>query len=92
MFFIPSFGTNAGCINLSRIPTGTWYCKLCQNQFEKDKSLERNANAVAAGRVPGVDPIEQIANRCIRIINTEEIGFGGCALCRCVPAVMKQVY
>ncbi|PON71192.1 Autoimmune regulator [Trema orientale] len=70
------------CINLPSIPSGTWYCKLCQNLFERDKSVECNANAVAAGRVPGVDPIEQIANRCIRIINTEEIDFGGCALCR----------
>ncbi|MCI29867.1 chromodomain-helicase-DNA-binding protein, partial [Trifolium medium] len=41
---------------------------------------------VAAGRVEGVDPIEQIAKRCIRIVKDieAEIGgcAGGCALCR----------
>ncbi|XP_062105173.1 uncharacterized protein LOC133816873 isoform X2 [Humulus lupulus] len=70
------------CINQPIVPSGTWYCKICQNQQVNDKSVERNVNALAAGRVPGVDPIQQIANRCIRIINTEEIDFGGCALCR----------
>lgn len=45
--------------------------------------MERNANAVAAGRVPGIDSIKQITNRCIRIINTEDVDLGGCALCRC---------
>lgn len=44
--------------------------------------MERNANAVAAGRVAGVDPIEQITKRCIRIVKTPEVDFGGCALCR----------
>lgn len=77
-------GAIAGCINQPIVPSGTWYCKICQNQQLNDKSVERNVNAVAAGRVPGVDPIQQIANRCIRIINTEEIDFGGCALCRCL--------
>ncbi|KAM6573738.1 hypothetical protein CsatA_017818 [Cannabis sativa] len=70
------------CINQQIVPSGTWYCKICQNQHVSEKCLERNPNAVAAGRVPGVDPIQQIANRCIRIFNTEEMGFGGCALCR----------
>jgi hypothetical protein len=50
--------------------------------FQKEKSVERNANAVAAGRVAGVDPIEQITKRCIRIVKTPEVDFGGCALCR----------
>lgn len=43
--------------------------------------MEQNANARAAGRVLGIDPIEQITNRCIRIMNTGEVDFGGCALC-----------
>lgn len=50
--------------------------------FQKEKFVERNANAVAAGRVAGVDPIEQITMRCIRIVKTPEVDFGGCALCR----------
>jgi hypothetical protein len=50
--------------------------------FQQEKSVERNANAVAAGRVAGVDPIEQITKRCIRIFKTPEVDFGGCALCR----------
>ncbi|KAM4084156.1 hypothetical protein ACB094_08G110900 [Castanea mollissima] len=71
------------CVPLPRIPSGTWYCRYCQNVFQKEKFVERNANAVAAGRVAGVDPIEQITMRCIRIVKTPEVDFGGCALCRC---------
>ncbi|KAK7857728.1 increased dna methylation 1 [Quercus suber] len=70
------------CVPLPRIPSGTWYCRYCQNVFQKEKFVERNANAVAAGRVAGVDPIEQITMRCIRIVKTPEVDFGGCALCR----------
>ncbi|XP_022944249.1 uncharacterized protein LOC111448757 [Cucurbita moschata] len=71
------------CVPLPCIPTGTWYCKYCQNLFQKEKFVEHNANAVAAGRVAGVDPIEQITTRCIRIVKTMEVEVGGCALCRC---------
>lgn len=70
------------CVPLPKIPTGTWYCRYCQNVFQNEKSVERNANAVAAGRVAGVDPIEQITKRCIRIVKTPEVDIGGCALCR----------
>lgn len=77
----------SGCINppTSSTPSANWFCKFCQNLYEKEKSVEHSAYAVAAGSVPDVDPIEQITNRCIRVMNTEEIDFGGCALCRCVP-------
>ncbi|XP_008465428.1 uncharacterized protein LOC103503043 isoform X2 [Cucumis melo] len=71
------------CVPLPCIPTGTWYCKYCQNLFQKEKFVEHNANAVAAGRVAGVDPIEEITTRCIRIVKTMEVEVGGCALCRC---------
>ncbi|XP_011657045.1 uncharacterized protein LOC101214170 isoform X2 [Cucumis sativus] len=71
------------CVPLQCIPTGIWYCKYCQNLFQKEKFVEHNANAVAAGRVAGVDPIEQITTRCIRIVKTMEVEVGGCALCRC---------
>ena len=49
--------------------------------FQKEKFVERNVNAVAAGRVAGIDPIEQITRRCIRIVQTPEAEVGGgCAL------------
>nr|DAD28616.1 TPA_asm: hypothetical protein HUJ06_030084 [Nelumbo nucifera] len=70
------------CLSLSSVPRGDWYCKYCQNMFEREKFVEYNANARAAGRVPGIDPIEQITKRCIRIINTPETEVGGCVLCR----------
>ncbi|KAE8663836.1 Cyclin-dependent kinases regulatory subunit 1 [Hibiscus syriacus] len=54
------------CISLPRIPTGTWHCRYCQNTFEKEKFVQHNANAVAAGRVAGIDPIEQITKRCLQ--------------------------
>ncbi|KAJ4969996.1 hypothetical protein NE237_003095 [Protea cynaroides] len=70
------------CVSLSSIPRGKWYCKYCQNLFQREKFVEHNANARAAGRVSGVDPIEQISQRCIRIVNTSEAEVGGCTLCR----------
>ncbi|KAK8695695.1 hypothetical protein V6N13_000846 [Hibiscus sabdariffa] len=71
------------CVSLPSIPTGTWHCRYCQNAFQKEKFVERNANALAAGRVAGIDPIEQITKRCIRIIKTPETEvFSVCVLCR----------
>ncbi|XP_061371540.1 uncharacterized protein LOC133314115 [Gastrolobium bilobum] len=70
------------CVPLPCIPSGTWYCKYCQNVFQKDKYVQHNANAVAAGRIAGIDPLEQINQRCIRIVKTHEVENGGCALCR----------
>ncbi|CAN6692291.1 unnamed protein product [Malus baccata var. baccata] len=69
------------CLSLPIVPGDTWYCKNCQTMFEREKYVEHNANAVAAGRVAGVDSIEQITNRCIRIVTTFEEKLGGCALC-----------
>ncbi|KAL6341881.1 hypothetical protein AAG906_038126 [Vitis piasezkii] len=70
------------CVSLANIPKGKWFCKFCNNMLQKEKFVEHNANAVAAGRVAGVDPIEQITKRCIRIVNTQVDEMGGCALCR----------
>ncbi|KAL9143458.1 hypothetical protein ABFS82_14G238000 [Erythranthe guttata] len=70
------------CVGLPRLPQGTWYCKYCQNMFEKEKFAEYSANAIAAGRVPGVDPLAEITQRCIRIVETFEADIGGCAICR----------
>ncbi|KAF8039517.1 hypothetical protein BT93_B1896 [Corymbia citriodora subsp. variegata] len=70
------------CISLSRVPKESWNCRYCQNNHQMEKFVEHNVNALAAGRVAGADPIEQITKRCIRIVKTpetEEVGV--CALC-----------
>lgn len=74
----------AECASLSTIPRGKWYCTYCQSMFEREKFVEHNANALAAGRVSGVvDPIEQITTRCIRIVkNPDEAQVIACVLCR----------
>ncbi|KAK4377719.1 hypothetical protein RND71_004015 [Anisodus tanguticus] len=71
------------CASLSTIPRGKWYCKYCESMLQREKFAERNANALAAGRISGIDPIEQITKRCIRIVkNAEEAEFIACVLCR----------
>ncbi|KAI8018651.1 AUGMIN subunit 3 [Camellia lanceoleosa] len=40
--------------------------------FQRKKFVEHNANVVAAGRVLGVDLIEQITKHCIRIVKNPE--------------------
>lgn len=71
-----------GCLGLEMVPQGKWYCKYCENMIEKEKHADRNVNAVAAGRVAGIDPFEEIKKRCIRILDTVEHEDGGCVLCR----------
>lgn len=70
------------CASLSSVPRGNWYCKYCENMFQRERYVKNNANALAAGRVLGVDPIEQIQRRAIRIITNLEAEVSGCALCR----------
>ncbi|XP_078427656.1 uncharacterized protein LOC144700125 [Wolffia australiana] len=70
------------CVGLTSVPEGDWYCPYCQNRTQKEKSSEHNENAIAAGRIAGVDPIEQIIQRCIRIVKSPESDLGGCVLCR----------
>lgn len=50
--------------------------------FQREKFVEHNENAVAAGRISGIDPIEQITQRCIRIVKDIEAELTGCVLCR----------
>ncbi|WJX73596.1 hypothetical protein P8452_57359 [Trifolium repens] len=71
------------CVPLPGIPSGSWYCKYCQNNFQMESNVQRNKNALAAGRIEGVDPLEQINRRCIRIVKSVAVGHGGCALCGC---------
>ncbi|KAK9289970.1 hypothetical protein L1049_008132 [Liquidambar formosana] len=70
------------CASLSSTPRGKRYCKYCQNLFQRERFVEHNANALAAGRVSGVDPIEQITKRCIRIVKNPEAEVSACVLCR----------
>uniref|UniRef100_A0A7C9EC43 PHD-type domain-containing protein n=1 Tax=Opuntia streptacantha TaxID=393608 RepID=A0A7C9EC43_OPUST len=70
------------CASLPSIPCGKWYCKYCQNMFEREKFVAHNANAVAAGRVSGVDPMEQITKRSIRIVDNLASEVSSCILCR----------
>lgn len=71
------------CASLSSIPRGKWYCKYCENMFQRERFVEYNANALAAGRVPGVDAIEQITSRCIRIVkDPDEAEVIACVICR----------
>nr|GMD71293.1 putative PHD zinc finger protein [Ipomoea batatas] len=69
------------CVSLPNIPRGTWYCKYCENMFLKEK-FDRSANAIAAGRVAGIDALEQITKRSIRIVDTLHAEVGVCVLCR----------
>ncbi|KAG1359631.1 putative increased DNA methylation 1 [Cocos nucifera] len=71
------------CVSLSSIPRGDWYCRYCLSLHQRERSVAHNDNAIAAGRVAGVDPIEQIFRRCIRIVSTPDNDIGSCALCRC---------
>ncbi|MCL7042929.1 hypothetical protein MKW94_028776, partial [Papaver nudicaule] len=74
----------ADCVGELRVPRGDWYCPYCVNMFHRENHCASNANALAAGRVEGVDVIEQITKRCIRIAETIEPEVsGGCSLCRC---------
>ncbi|PKA46630.1 chromodomain-helicase-DNA-binding protein 4 [Apostasia shenzhenica] len=70
------------CLGLSCVPNGDWFCQYCQNLHQKERHLAHNDNAIAAGRVAGVDPIEQIIKRCIRIVTAPENDASVCALCR----------
>ncbi|OMO84032.1 Pectinesterase, catalytic [Corchorus olitorius] len=70
------------CASLPTVPRGRWYCQYCQNLFMRENFGEHSANAVAAGRILGVDAIEQINSRCIRIVKNIEAELSGCALCR----------
>lgn len=75
----------AECASLETVPRGKWYCKFCQNMFQREKFVAFNANAIAAGRVSGVDVFEQITERCIRIVkNSEEAESIACVLCRLI--------
>ncbi|KAL5211167.1 hypothetical protein ABZP36_022014 [Zizania latifolia] len=68
------------CVGQSGVPS-EWYCDNCNNLVQKEKALAENKNAKAAGRQAGVDSIEQIMKRAIRIVPISD-DLGGCALCK----------
>ncbi|EEE66405.1 hypothetical protein OsJ_22748 [Oryza sativa Japonica Group] len=78
------------CVGFTTIPRGTWCCRYCENRQQRESSLAYNHNAIAAGRIDGIDPMEQIFTRSIRIATTPVTGFGGCALCSMSGFMDKQ--
>ena len=71
------------CAGLSSLPSERWSCKYCVNMIEREKFVDSNLNAVAAGRVRGVDEIAQIATRCIWIVSSFVSELPSvCVLCR----------
>ncbi|GAA0138767.1 hypothetical protein LIER_00451 [Lithospermum erythrorhizon] len=73
---------HADCVSLPSLPQGAWHCRYCENTFLKEKFVEHNANAIAAGRVLGDDPLEQLMTRCIRIVENLDSDSCACVLCR----------
>ncbi|KAG0497747.1 hypothetical protein HPP92_002438 [Vanilla planifolia] len=70
------------CVGLSSLPEGDWHCHYCENMHQRENYVTHNDNARAAGRVPGVDAVDQILKRCILIVKVPDARVGGCALCR----------
>ncbi|KAI3450641.1 hypothetical protein Pfo_007306 [Paulownia fortunei] len=58
--------------------------------FQREKFAEHNANAIAARRVPGVDPLAEITHWCIRIVGTFKSDLGGCGICNSVLAFVGK--
>ncbi|EMS67129.1 Chromodomain-helicase-DNA-binding protein 4 [Triticum urartu] len=69
------------CVGLPGFPSEEWFCDNCTILVQKEKALAANKNAKAAGRQAGVDSIEQILKRAIRIVPICD-DLGGCALCK----------
>eukprot|EP00257_Ricinus_communis_P016613 XP_015574840.1 uncharacterized protein LOC8283940 isoform X2 [Ricinus communis] len=55
-------------------------CDGCPRAFHK--GCASLSSIPRAGRISGVDPIEQITQRCIRIVKNIEAELTGCVLCR----------
>ncbi|GAB2234785.1 hypothetical protein Drorol1_Dr00004050 [Drosera rotundifolia] len=70
------------CVSVQIIPSGKWYCRYCVNKFEREQLVKNYADSIAAGRLSGVDPLEQISRRCVRVVKTLESESSCCVLCR----------
>ncbi|KAK4432495.1 Chromodomain-helicase-DNA-binding protein 4 [Sesamum alatum] len=73
------------CASLSSVPGAKWYCTYCEKKFRRERYVEqRNVDAVAAGRVPGADPIAQLIGGSISMVkHLEEAEVIACIICRC---------
>ncbi|KAL9301890.1 putative histone acetyltransferase chromatin regulator PHD family [Arabidopsis thaliana] len=69
------------CVSLPSIPRGNWHCKYCENKFTSEIAGEYNVNSSAVGQLEGVDPVDQLAGRCIRVVKNMEAETNGCVLC-----------
>ncbi|CAA7038890.1 unnamed protein product [Microthlaspi erraticum] len=71
------------CASLPSLPSERWSCKYCLSMIEREKFVDSNPNAIAAGRVQGVDAIAEISKRCIRIVGELPSDLPSvCVLCR----------
>ncbi|KAL8216954.1 hypothetical protein R6Q57_023791 [Mikania cordata] len=68
------------CILETRAPFEKWFCKYCQVSM---KCLGSIFKYVVGGTVSGINPIEEVVNRCVRIIeNSNKHDLVACVLCR----------
>ncbi|KAF3784413.1 Increased DNA methylation 1 [Nymphaea thermarum] len=70
------------CVALSCIPRGNWYCSYCGRNFEQERNAAQSQNALAAGRIPDLEALENLRNRCTRVVKKPQVEIGGCVLCR----------
>ncbi|XP_024016835.1 uncharacterized protein LOC18027534 isoform X2 [Eutrema salsugineum] len=69
------------CVSLPSIPRGNWHCKYCEKKFKSETVGEYNVNSSTAGQLEGVDHVDQLAGRCIRVVKNMEAETNGCVLC-----------
>ncbi|XP_019100768.1 PREDICTED: uncharacterized protein LOC104788956 [Camelina sativa] len=72
------------CVSLPSIPRGNWHCKYCEKKSKSEIAGDYIGNSSAVGQVEGVDPldpVDQLAGRCIRVVKNLEVEINGCVLC-----------
>ncbi|KAL0740362.1 hypothetical protein Bca4012_081875 [Brassica carinata] len=69
------------CVSLPSIPRSNWHCKYCEKNSKSESIGEYNVNSSAPGQLEGVDPADQLAGRCIRVVKNMEAETNGCVLC-----------
>ncbi|CAA7042102.1 unnamed protein product [Microthlaspi erraticum] len=69
------------CVSLPSIPRGNWHCKYCEKNAKSEFVGEDNVNSSTAGQLEGVDHVDQLAGRCIRVVKNMEAETNGCVLC-----------
>lgn len=70
------------CVSLPSIPRGNWHCKYCEKKSKSETVGEYDVNSSATGQLEGVDNVDQLAGRCIRVVKNMEAETNGCVLCR----------